>query len=407
MKIEPTKAVKAAFAQYADMRSFHAKCIQPLMRAAASHAVMLDAKGKPAESFAAMMESFGRKPADGTGFSVQEKTHMAIGALLGLSGNARMANDPEAQRLFADIVHVMSPARFQVDPYITNIKIPEQAVSGNCTLSHDVIKPCEFFQLDSAQVLKYNLTLPRIGVFDEPFEYPILRQDGKAWMSVTPAEILTMESEIEQSRGNVLTLGLGLGYFAYMASRRPEVASLTVIEIDPDIIELFETYVLPQFPEKDKIRIVRADAVEYVENLADGVFDSCFADLWRTPADTDAYIRLRRLDRKFRKTRMSYWIDDAMLSSIADCAGVLVFRDMARLLEFDKMSEDIKKAKSSSEIPDNELCMLDFVSRLMSREIVKTPADLERVLSIKHVDNLLRKRKTEYVPVARAREDEA
>ena len=42
-------------------------------------------------------------------------------------------------------------------------------------------------------------------------------------MSLNPYEIRTMENAIITARGKVLTLGLGLGYYAYMVHLKEEV----------------------------------------------------------------------------------------------------------------------------------------------------------------------------------------
>ena len=39
-------------------------------------------------------------------------------------------------------------------------------------------------------------------------------------MTITPDEIETMKEAVDQAFGNVLTFGLGLGYYAYMVSEK-------------------------------------------------------------------------------------------------------------------------------------------------------------------------------------------
>lgn len=97
---------------------------------------------------------------------------------------------------------------------------------------------------------------------------------------MSPNEVFTMEKPIKNAKGKVLTLGCGMGYFAYMASIKEDVESITIIELEQNVIDLFEKCILPQFENKDKIKIVKADAVEYLRNTEDGVYDYCFADIW-------------------------------------------------------------------------------------------------------------------------------
>ena len=43
---------------------------------------------------------------------------------------------------------------------------------------------------------------------------------------------------------------------------------------------LFEKHILPQFENKEKITVVKADAIEFMKNISDGEYDYCFADIW-------------------------------------------------------------------------------------------------------------------------------
>ena len=87
-------------------------------------------------------------------------------------------------------------------------------------------------------------------------------------MAVKPSEIETMRAPIEEATGRVVTFGLGLGYFAYMVSEKPDVTSLDIVERSEEAIALFERHILPQFPNKEKIRIIRSDAFGFLsENM--------------------------------------------------------------------------------------------------------------------------------------------
>ena len=125
-----------------------------------------------------------------------------------------------------------------------------------------------------------------------------------------------MREPIAKSCGKVLTLGLGLGYFAFHASEKAEVESVTVIEQSADVIELFQAHILPQFPHKEKIRIIQADAFIYMEEkaAAEG-YDFLFADLWHDPSDgLDMYLRIKAYEKTMPQTRFSYWIEPSLLS---------------------------------------------------------------------------------------------
>lgn len=112
----------------------------------------------------------------------------------------------------------------------------------------------------------------------------------------------------------VLTLGLGLGYFAYMASQKVEVTAVTVVEQSKAVIGLFHKHILPQFPHKEKIRVVHADAYAYLdERLKAERYDIVFADLWHDVSDgLEQYRRIKRYELDAPDTRFQYWIEKSM-----------------------------------------------------------------------------------------------
>ena len=68
---------------------------------------------------------------------------------------------------------------------------------------------------------------------------------------------------------------------------------------------------LPQFENKEKITIIKADAIEYLRNMEDGEFDYCFADIWIGVDDIEPYFTVKEIGRRLRKTKMEYWIEES------------------------------------------------------------------------------------------------
>ena len=193
--------------------------------------------------------------------------------------------------------------------------------------------------------------IPQIGYFAEEFRFPAILEDGVEWMTVTPNEIETMRQPIQNSRGNVLTLGLGLGYFAFHAAQKDTVQSVTVVERDASVIELFRTHLLPQFPNRQKITVVCADAFEYLSPDHIGAYDYVFADLWHDPSDgLPLYLRLRRLQKQLGCSNWDYWIEPSLLSSL-------------RHMVYDRITDQNAPLRLDG-IPISELLSDDFLRRL-------------------------------------------
>lgn len=215
---------------------------------------------------------------------------------------------------------------FDDNAYLKNIHFDNQKL-GRFELSHSSYVKYELMMYSTPEN-KYNgVMIPRIGTLDHRFKYPNIKENGNAWMSITPNEIFTMEDSIKEATGNVLTLGCGMGYYAYMVSEKDDVSHVAIVEKEPEVIELFTTFILPQFAHKDKVTIIQADAFEYMESLVDGTFDYCFADIWRGNTDTVPYIKLKQICKKFKQTKMVYWIEDALMATIIGFVYVIILEE--------------------------------------------------------------------------------
>jgi spermidine synthase len=133
-------------------------------------------------------------------------------------------------------------------------------------------------------------------------------------MTLMPNETNTTKPAIDIAYGKVLTFGLGLGYFTFMASIKHDVESVTVVERSDDVIELFERFILPQFPDPSKIKIVRSDAFDFAENqMAKGAYDSVFVDIWHDPSDgCDLYLKMKEYETLLPKAKFVYWVEDTL-----------------------------------------------------------------------------------------------
>lgn len=214
---------------------------------------------------------------------------------------------------FSEMIHYVKKEDYDNDPYYKNIKITP-VKEKNWDLHTAVIKPYELIPLDDLKEMEDGRIIPQVAFFDCEFPYPVILENGVEWMLVTPNEVETMREAIEIARGKVATYGLGLGYFPYMTSIMDRVDSVTIVEKDESVIDIFKRFILPQFPDKEKIRIVHADAFEYAEHTAPlENFDYIYADTWHDPSDgVDMYLRFKKLEHLCPNTRFEYWIEKTM-----------------------------------------------------------------------------------------------
>ena len=66
------------------------------------------------------------------------------------------------------------------------------------------------------------------------------QEKWEVWMSLTPHEVESQELGYRYAFGNVVIMGLGMGWIAANAALNPEVTAVTVVEQDPDVISLFQ-----------------------------------------------------------------------------------------------------------------------------------------------------------------------
>lgn len=202
---------------------------------------------------------------------------------------------------------------FICDPYYKNIVIPERKI-GKWELKRERLGAGEAFVCRDFLVTDDGRLIPQLGFFAEAFDFPAVLEGGREWMTLMPNETVTTKPAIASARGKVLTYGLGLGYFAYMASEKEDVSSVTVVELSPDVIELFKSFILPQFPHKEKIRIVCADAFEYAEKTAPAEkYDFIFADFWHDAGDgRDLMLKMKEYEKYSPESEYMYWLEDTI-----------------------------------------------------------------------------------------------
>ncbi len=185
---------------------------------------------------------------------------------------------------------------------------------GNAELTYEKYKPYQAFVYNDLNKTFDNRVIPSLGFFGEEFIYPCIKEDGRIWMSVTPNEIETMSAPLKNATGSVLTLGLGLGYFACMCAAKPDVGKVTIVESNRYIIDLFNDKIKPQIPFNNKIEIIYKDAFAFLEeDMKNGLYNYCFADLWHDVSDgLNMYLKLKKYENKYNYIKFDYWIEKSL-----------------------------------------------------------------------------------------------
>lgn len=212
-------------------------------------------------------------------------------------------------------VRKLDSREYKTNPYYMHLRIP-QVRFGDWELKYEKYIPYEAFVCNEIVLDEDFKEIPQIGFFDTEFSFPAVMQNNNEWMAIKPNEVETMQRAIELATGCVVTFGLGLGYYAYMVSEKSAVESVTIIEKDNVVISLFKTYILPQFPGKQKVTIIQADAFEYaIHQMPVRKYNYAFVDLWHDVLDGyPLYLEMKKLESLSPETTFLYWIEDSLLS---------------------------------------------------------------------------------------------
>lgn len=209
----------------------------------------------------------------------------------------------------------LNPKEYLDNEYAKNIKATGKY--KKYALKYITYEPYQLFAYDDIS-LDGDIENSRIGYFDNKFSYLALTEGNNIWMSLNPNEIETMKPYIARARGNVLVLGLGMGYVPFMMMNKSEVKSITIIEKDPEIIGLFNSLILPNFKNKEKIKIIEDDAISYVKKQ--NKFDYIFADLWHSPEDgLSLFVQLKRANKN-----IDCWLEESMYALLRRCMISLI-----------------------------------------------------------------------------------
>ena len=249
------------------------------------------------------------------GYSEKEAIIEILYDFYGLKHNEE--NDEVMDYYFLNNLQKLDANAYLNNPYVKAIS--KEGKLGKYCLKYLTYAPYQLFAYDDIKIDGYKEN-SQIGYFDKRFSYLALAQGNDVWMSLNPNEIETMKSFIDKGFGNVLVLGLGIGYVPFMLSLKENVKKVTIIEKDPEIIAIFNKLIYPSFTNKEKITIIQGDAIEYVKKQKEAGYDYIFADLWHDPEDgLELFVKLKKINDK-----IDCWLNVSMYALLRRCMITLL-----------------------------------------------------------------------------------
>ncbi len=218
-------------------------------------------------------------------------------------------------------IHELDTDKYVSNPYYQAMN-GVKAKEGDYELKIDKYVPFELFAYQDMSSEDY-IEINSLGYFKDEFPFIALNHKGVTWMNITPNEIETMDKAVKEAKGDVLVFGLGLGYFPFMALLKDDVKSITVIENDRNIINLFNKYLKDKFPHQEKLNIIFDDANNYLNK--DYKADYVFVDLWHNPEDgIEFFLKFKENENRHKNSKFFYWLESSFYLFLRRCMFTLI-----------------------------------------------------------------------------------
>ena len=125
---------------------------------------------------------------------------------------------------------------------------------------------------------------------------------------------------------------------------------------------LFKEIILPQFPHKDKIKIINDDPVAYLKKVNDGDYDYCFADLWSWDESDSIYITTKIFCKKFQKMTVEYWLESDFLQTLISA--------FSEVIEIQYAEETGEELEFDSDYTEYEQFVVDFIENTLADYVI-------------------------------------
>ena len=246
------------------------------------------------------------------GMHITEKNEHAIQKRMQKDGFAEFQQEPSLwPSLFIDAdVWENSPyhSHIHLDQISdSSFRYETELLQDHELFNADEIQPDPLHELNDSMILR---------ALNRPCSAVLLYQNDEVWMIDSPSESATNDRAASKAHGNVLTFGLGIGYFIYMCLENPAVTSITAVEYSEATIEMFRKEILPQFPASVPIHIIHKDAFDCYNDAFLSRYDYVYTDIWQSSTDGLLQIEKLLMQSNLPLDKADFWIENSCMETM-------------------------------------------------------------------------------------------
>lgn len=136
-----------------------------------------------------------------------------------------------------------------------------------------------------------DVIIPALYQAREPDDPAPGRWNEAPWMSLTPAEIMTLRPGTRLAKGKVVIAGLGLGHQLIEVSKRLQVKRIVVVELDQELVDWILPAIRPHV--RKPLEVIVGDAYDVIPKLT---ADVALIDIF--PGYGDGFRRVAELAKQ-------------------------------------------------------------------------------------------------------------
>lgn len=249
------------------------------------------------------------------------KTHSIICTIVAEIARQQLMDDVAVSfvfRAFAEQSKITryDPADVVNNPYLRNMSLVGKK-QGWCSCKNHTIYRGNIFIDEFPYVVRSGKWSIGIGYISDDVDTVGLDYPASNWPEVlSPSKIKLTQPYIDNAKGNVIVLGVKLGYFPYMAHLKDNVNKVTVVYDRNNELEFFKNEIVPQFDYPQKIETVLADPLEYMKELNDGDYDYCFVERYVLWSDIQEYVHLINATHHLKNLQVDVYMEENILRKL-------------------------------------------------------------------------------------------